>query len=175
MPYSIDAVQRRQPDLWELSQLLEIHSRDTHGAARPPQRPDDLYLGIYVAAHYRGIINSSNQWHSTTALGLIRDEQRKFAERSVFQYSEPTAQELSEASNSVRPLLVEAKMASKLMSGTQVPLTTLGISLLMFVALPAFITALLFRGGLLFWGLRVAIVRADGSQRHGSGFAGAPS
>ena len=65
-------------------------------------------------------------------------------------------------------------MASDLMRQPWVPWGMFGFALLTYVALPALVAALLFRGGLLLLILRLAIVRCDGALASGSGSFGGP-
>jgi eukaryotic-like serine/threonine-protein kinase len=152
---------QRQPGLWELSQLLHVRSSFRMPWVRPSGSPDDRAFAIYIASHYRPIITDSNQWLSMFALSMVQGANRQFAQQSVADHPSPTETEIREATAAVQPILRGLK-AGDITKQRWFPLLACGVSWIVYVGLPALLTALLFRGGLVQRALRVAVVRRDG-------------
>jgi hypothetical protein len=161
-----DQWQRQQPGLMELSQVLNVRS-GLHMAERwSKQKPlvDDTAFAIYVASHQRAVITNAGSWSNYLALVLIPPgENRIFAEQAVADHPQPTEKEIEAATALVRPFVPQANPMNILGQVWMLPLVA-WMSLLMYVALPALLAALLFRGGLLLRMLGLAVVRKDGAR-----------
>ncbi len=155
--------ERQQPGVWELSQLLHIRAAMRMPWARQPGAPDDRLVAIYIAGHYRAVVTNTPLWSSMYAVAMIAGENRRFAEKSVADYPSPTAAEIREATAKLQPLLAGLQ-ASGVAKHPWFPLLACGVSWIVYVALPALLAALLFRGGLVLRALRLAVVRRDGAQ-----------
>jgi hypothetical protein len=94
----------------------------------------------------------------------MRDHQRRLAERILADYpNSPPDQEVSEAAVLLHQFLDEAPHQLADVVFKQIPLPVYGLwlwggQLLLVAAIPSLICALLFRGGLLFYGLGIAVV-----------------
>jgi eukaryotic-like serine/threonine-protein kinase len=165
----LDNFQRSQPELAEMSQLLQqrqgLRLAARFSGGRAPAGPEDRLFAIYVAAHYRPAITNSGSWSSVYALTMINGEGRRFAEESIRQYLAPTEGELREATKAITPLLEAAKSQMSGFVGKPwfVPMMG-GMCLVLYVGLPALFAALLFRGGLVLRVFGLAVVRKDGSR-----------
>lgn len=158
-----DRMQRTQPDVLQLSSLLGQRAAMRARWMRGQASPDDRLVAIYTANHFRQTITNANTWSNAFVLSLISPESRRFAEQSVVEHSSPTEQEAQEAETAIKPYVKAYKPLGFLQERWFPPLVV-GVTLLVYVGLPALVAALLFRGGLVLWVLGVAIVRADGSR-----------
>jgi eukaryotic-like serine/threonine-protein kinase len=154
--------ERQQPGLWDLSQLLYAHSGQSLPWVRHRTGPDDRSYALYIASHYRPLITDSNQWRSMYSLSLIQGANRRFAEQSIAQYPNPTEEEVPEATSTIEPILASLNSANPIKQPS-FPGLAFGFTLMIYVAVPALLAGLLFRGGLILRGLRVAVVRRDGT------------
>jgi hypothetical protein len=125
--------------------------------------PSDRQFTIYIAHHYSSVITNDPSWSSVLALSLIKGESRRFAEQSVLANPAATEKELAEAEAALKPLVpsVDGLIINK---QPWFPLIVAAVSLAIYVALPALIAALLFRGGLVLLVAGVTFVRADGER-----------
>jgi hypothetical protein len=160
--YAIQRSERQQPGIWELSQLLSVHSSRHLPWMRQSAGPDDRTFSIYIASHYRELITNSNQWRSLYAFSMIKGPGRTFAEQSVVDFPNPSEQEVDDAVAEIEPILQKLAPTNAFAKDPWFPLMAFGISLIIYVALPAMLAALLFRGGLILRALRIAVVRSDG-------------
>ena len=159
----LDRLQRSQPEVMQLNSLLGQRAamRSWWMGSRPG--PNDRLVAVYIANHFRPTITNANTWSNAFVLSLISGESRRFAEQSVVDHPNPTEQEIREAETALKPYVRDTKPLGFLQE-RWFPLVTVGVSLLVYVGLPALVCALLFRGGLVLWALGVAIVRADGAR-----------
>ena len=157
----LEHVQARQPERMQLGTLLQLRSiwpfRSKGGA-----RVEDRWLALYLAGHYRQVITNAETWVDPFVLSMIRPENRRFAQQSVADHPAPTPAELREAEQALRPYLAMPP-ATSLLKQPWFPLAMLVGALAIYVALPALVAALLFRGGLVLRALGVAVVRHDGA------------
>lgn len=127
-------------------------------------------LEVYIAGHFRMTISDPALLADACANGIMRDHQRRRAERILADHPiSPTEQEVNAAADLLRPFLDKAprQLADIMFVYMSLPVYGLclwGGQLLLEVAIPSLICALLFRGGLLLYGLRMAVVAADGSR-----------
>jgi hypothetical protein len=154
-----DQWQRSQPQLGELVQLLNHRSAMKMPFIRQ-SRLDDRTYGIYIASHFREIITNPNQWNTLYAVSTISGDKRRFAEQSLVNYPNPTNDEIRNASVALQPLL----KPNMLSMGPNFPLLVFGVSLLIYVALPALLAALIFRNGLVLLAFGVAVVKRNGAR-----------
>jgi hypothetical protein len=155
--------QQKNPDLMALIQVLNTWRATKMPFVPKSQLPSDRQTGIYIAAHFAGVITNEPVWSGTLARMLIQPDAREFAERSLEQSTSPNADELKEAERRLGPIVEQAK------PGHLPPLALLSpfvlwFALLFYVGLPAVIAALLFRGGLVLLALGVTYVRHDGRR-----------
>jgi len=153
--------ERQQPGLCELSQLLRLRGAMHLPWTRQNASIDDRAFAVYIASHHRDLVTNPEVWSSVYALAMVQGTGRRFAEKSVADHPEPTAEEVREATARLQPLLVD-QQAFSLTRNPWFPLVACGVALIVYVGIPALITALLFRGGLVMRALRVAVVRRDG-------------
>lgn len=154
--------ERRQPGILELSQLLEVRSRRYLPWQQREAGPEDRSYALYIASQYRDLITDSNRWKSLYAMSLIKGGNRKFAEESVAQFPHPSPEEIDQASDVIAPVLAKVK-SPNLVHEPWFPLAVFGFTLMIYVAVPALLAALMFRGGVILRGLRIAVVRRDGA------------
>jgi hypothetical protein len=125
--------------------------------------PTDRQFALYIAGHYRGVITNDAAWSTGLALAFIKGEPRRFAEQSLAENPAPTETELKEADAVVEKYLHKSPKFEPAMQPWfpfAVMLATLGL----YVAVPALVAALLFRGGLVLLAARVTFVRRDGQR-----------
>jgi hypothetical protein len=161
----LDQWNRRNPGLFELSQLLGERSTMRRWAKYQSQFqsvPTDRQFAIYIASHYRAAITNDASWSSIFALSLVKGEDRLFAEQSLAQYPAPTDSEIAEAGAALKKFLPGPALFAMFRQPSFV-LMTLMVSLAIYVCLPALIAALAFRGGLVLLVTGLTFVRPDGA------------
>jgi len=127
-------------------------------------------LEVYIAGHFRSTISDPSTLSDACTNGIMRDHQRRLAERVLATHpTSPSEQEVNESVVLLRPFLDRAPHQLADTMFEHVPLSVYALALwggqlLLEVAIPSLICALLFRGGLLLFGLRIAVVAADGSR-----------
>ncbi len=155
-----DRMQQNQPGVFELTSLL-----GQRGAMRLPWMksgagPDDRLFAIYIAHRFRPTITDSNTWANPYVLSVIKPEDRRFAEQSVKDYPQPTEEEIRQAETALKPYAASAQSMG-FFREPWFPLAVIGVSLILYVGIPALLCALLFRGGLALRALGIAVVRPD--------------
>jgi hypothetical protein len=158
-----DKWQRSQPEIGGLAQVLNFRSAMHMPWLRNKPHPDDRTFAIYIASHYRQTITNAREWNTLYAVSTIAGENRKFAEQSLATYPNPTEKEINDATTAVKPLVPDAR-AMNFALKPWFPLVVFGASLLIYVCLPALLTALIFRSGLVLLACGVAVARCDGSR-----------
>ncbi len=155
--------QRKSPELIELSNVLNTWRAKKMPFVPADKLPSDRLIGIYVATHYAGVITNEEVWSSALSRIFVQRDARQFAELSLAQDASPTAEELQEAEKILGPIAKQSRPGS--MPGPQLlsPFL-LWFSLLFYVAIPAVIAALCFRGGLVLLATGVTYVRRDGMK-----------
>ena len=158
---------REQPEINELSRLLA--QRQGMFGIKTQEFPDDRRFAIFVAHRYRDIVTDPEVWDSYTAMILINGSNRVFVEQSIKNSPEATQEEIAEVEaimenrflkNITRDMKATEEMAGK----PWLPLLLAFASMLVFVAVPAIIAALCFRGGLVLLVFGVSVVLKDGRR-----------
>jgi len=127
-------------------------------------------LTVYIAGHFRRTISDPAMLSDACTNGIMRDHQRRLAERILAAHpTSPSEQEVDEAAVLLGPFLDKAphQLTDTMFEHMPLSVYALGLwggQLLLEAAIPSLICALLFRGGLLLCGLRIAVVAADGSR-----------
>lgn len=138
---------RQNPALMELSTLLQQRAAIQRLGERA-LGPSPKQYAVFIAARYRSIITNEAVWSGPFALALIKGEARKFAEQSVRDLPAPTEQELSDADAALKPYTTR-DAATDFTAQPEFPILAATGGLAIYVALPALLAALLFRGGLV--------------------------
>lgn len=155
--------QQKNPELTALTQVLNIWRTKNMPWVPKDQLPSDRLTGIYIAAHFGGLITNEPVWSGTLARMLIQPDARAFAERSLTEYAAPTAEEIKEAEKRLAPFVKQPGLENMPSPALLTPFI-LWFALLIYVGVPAVIAALLFRGGLVLLALGVTYVRHDGQR-----------
>jgi len=154
--------QRAQPNIMELAQIL-----NTRAAYRMPwmshvPKISDETFGVFIAHHYAQVITNAD-WNTLYAVSMIQGEKRAFAERALAEYTNATPAQINQSEAAIKPMLPSANYRLPMHEPWFVLLIA-GISLAFYVAVPALIAALIFRGGLVLLAAGTAIVRNDGTR-----------
>jgi eukaryotic-like serine/threonine-protein kinase len=149
---------RRAPGAMDLNTLLQMRTW-----SRKTQLPTDRLIEIYISHHFRGLITNDSAWSSPFVLAMIKGESRKFAEKSVADFPAPTSAEIAEADKALEKRLPKQDLFTRKPSPA-IPVLVLATMLGFYVACPAVVAALLFRGGLVLLVAGVTYVRRDGLQ-----------
>ena len=157
----LQEIYRRNPGLLDLSSLLQMRTTARFWGGKKAQLPTDSQIAVYIAHHYSGLITNAAKWSSPYVLAMIKGDARKFAEQSVAEHPAPTAAEIEEADAAVGKYVAKPDFFSQ-KQPPALPAMVLAASLLFYVALPALIAALLFRGGVVLLVAGVTYVRKDG-------------
>jgi uncharacterized RDD family membrane protein YckC len=145
---------------YELFQLLALRSAVRH-TPHAPAGPTDRQFAIYVASHYRAAITNDATWSSVLSHNLVKGEDRRFAEQSLNLSPPPTDDEAAKADAAIKKLPLGASFLDTSEAPSLV-LMLVNLTLAIYVALPAVVTALAFRGGLVLLAAGVTFVRRDG-------------
>lgn len=154
--------QRENPELLELSQVLNLWRAGQSPLIPRGTLPDNRQIGIYVAAHYGGVITNEPAWSGAMARTFITPGAREFARRSVEEYASPGAEELAEAERLIAPM-AKGAMAARLPPGPLFVPLMIWSALVLYVGLPSVMAALAFRGGLVGLAAGVTYVCRDGT------------
>jgi len=155
---------RKNPGLMDLNVLLQMRTSARFFAGKHANLPTDRQIAVYIAQHYRGTITNEAKWSGPYALAMIRGEARKFAEQSVAEHPAPTEAEIKEADAAVGKRMPEGQSPFVGKPPPAMPVLVLGVALLFYVAFPALVAALLFRGGLVLLIGGVTYVSRDGAR-----------
>ena len=125
---------------------------------------------IYIAGRFRPLLTNSVEWNGVMARALILPEQKILAERIIASHPALTPAEFTEAKTAIEsqfhviPPAAPGAQEKSPFTGLafMVPLI-LYAGTLMFVVLPCFAAALLFRGGLAMRILGLAVVGQNGT------------
>jgi hypothetical protein len=156
--------QHSQPELAGLGHLLNLRAAMNLPWFKYQPHPDDRTLGIYIASHYRPVITNASQWNTLYALTMVSGEKRRFAEQCIALYPNPTEEEIRAATAAIRPLLPNNQAALDFSFKPWFTLVVFGVSLLMYVCLPALLAAVIFRSGLVLLACGLAVARRDGRR-----------
>ena len=154
---------QRNPGLMDVSTLCSVRTSGRFWAGKKTYLPADREFAIYIASHYRGIITNTTVWSSPWALALVKGEARKFAEQSVADYPAPTTNEVAEADAAVGQYVPKEQVFA--VTASQGLWAMVGaVALAVYVAFPALVAALLFRGGLVLLLAGVTYVKRNGQR-----------
>lgn len=153
---------QKNPGLMELNTLLQCRTGMNSRWAKNQPHPTDRQFAIYIAQHYRPAITNDASWSSPLALALIKGEPRRFAERSVAENPAPAENEIADAEAALKDRLPPVD-SMNFMRQPWFPLVMLTVTLATYVAAPALVAALAFRGGLVLLIAGVTFVRRDGA------------
>ncbi len=156
----MDQWSRSNPGLMELQTLLQQRTA-MRFFGKKSDGLTDRQFAIYIASHYGATITNNATWSGAFTLALIKGESRQFAEKSVAEHPAPTEKEIAEADAAVKPYLPKQNFFAEIKQ-PWFPLVGLLAALAIYVAIPALIAALLFRGGLVLLIAGVTFVRRDG-------------
>ncbi len=156
--------QRSQPELADLAQVLNFRAVMNMPWFKSSLPPDDRTFAIYIASHHRQTITNGHEWNTLYALSMINGEKRRFAEKSVAEHPNPTEKEIRDAAERMKPLVKQNDPAKSISSRPWFPLLVFAASLLIYVALPALLAALIFRGGVVMRGFGLAVAKRDGTR-----------
>jgi hypothetical protein len=162
--HMLERLEKESPGLLELNTLLSARTWANRApSSRQSHFPDDRLVALYIAQHYRTTV-TNDAWMGAMSQVLIKGDARTFAERSVADHPTLTATEVEEADAALEKVVPKGGP----FAGGRLPnwfwLAMFGVSLLFYVAAPALIAALLFRGGLVLLIAGVTFVRGDGSR-----------
>jgi hypothetical protein len=160
-PALLDQWNRRNPGVFELSQVLNQRSAMRRWAKSLPG-PTDRQYAIYIAQHYRAAITNDASLSYPSAFNLIKGEDRRFAQESLVQHPPPTDSEIAEADAAVKKSLPGREVLD-MVRKPAFAVMMLYWTLAIYVCLPALIAALAFRGGLILLATGVTFVRRDGA------------
>jgi len=150
---------RSNPGLMELNMLLHQRAQPLKGRTQP----SDRQFAIYISHHYRAVITNDAVWSSAFALALIKGDARRFAGQCVAENPSPTDKEIAETEEALGSIRGTTDSLN-FMKRPWFPLAIVMATLAIYVAVPALIAALLFRGGLVLLIAGVTFVRRDGAR-----------
>lgn len=156
--------QQQEPEIAELAHVLNRRMIMNLPMVRDKAHPDDRTFAIYIANRYRSVVTNTARWSGLYAVTTIGGAKRTFVEESVAGHPHPTAEEIENAEralSSVTRELPDARKAGRMQSWF--PAMILVACLVLYVALPGLLVALLFRGGLVLRICGLAVVRPDGA------------
>jgi uncharacterized RDD family membrane protein YckC len=153
---------RAHPGVMELTTLLQQRSNLHRWGRRAPNLPTDSQYAIYLVSHYAQIITNRSAWSDPFTLALLKNDQRRFAEQSITNYPSPSPQQITDAETAMKPFVPKVDFFD-LNRQFWFPLAAMTATLLMFVAIPAIIASVAFRGGLILRLAGVGFVRRDGT------------
>ncbi len=154
---------RKNPDLAALQELLQTRTTLNSRWLKEKPHPTDHQFAIYIAGHYRGVITNDAAWTSGFTLTQIKGESRQFAEQSIAKNPAPTETELKDADAAVEKYVHKTPKFEPARK-PWFPFAVMLAALAIYVAIPALVAALLFRGGLVLLAARVTFVRKDGRR-----------
>jgi hypothetical protein len=154
---------RSNPGVMELNMLLGQRTGMNSRWAKNQPHPTDRQFAIYIASHYRSVVTNDAVWTGAFTMSMIKGEARRFAEQSIVEHPAPTEEEIKEADAVLKEPLASLQMFD-LTKNPWFSLLMAGGMLMVYVCIPALITALLFRGGLVLFIARVTFVRKDGAR-----------
>jgi eukaryotic-like serine/threonine-protein kinase len=150
-----------QPGLMDLNNLLHQRSAMRFWGGRM-QQIDDRQVGVYIAAHYAGVVTNQGIWNGPIAFAMIQGSARQFAQECVTKYANASPQEVKAAEEALKGFTPSIDILN-LQKNPWMPMVVFASSLLLYVGLPALLGALLFRGGLVLLTAGVTFVNAAGA------------
>jgi uncharacterized RDD family membrane protein YckC len=130
-------------------------------------------LQTYVAGTFGDLVANSKEWHNPVYSQMLTADQRRRAETIVASRAPVSEKDLSAASQRVKSLGVDLRgfdnvglsAGAHTWTGKAISRAAMiGLAVwAIYVGVPAMIAAILFRGGLLLYGLRIAVVTRQGA------------
>jgi hypothetical protein len=158
---AMSGMSRSNPGLMELNQLLHLRT-GLSKARQHSNLPSEDEIRLYIGAHFASVITNRETWLSPFTKSLIGGESRQFAENSISAVAAASPEQIKKAEESVGRF-AESLDITGMMRRPWVPFLVAASVLAFYVALPALIAALLFRGGLLLRASGIVFVAKDGS------------
>jgi hypothetical protein len=152
---------RSNPGLMELNTLLQLRTTMNSRWMKNQPHPTDRQFAIYLAGHYRAVVTNDAAWTGAFTMAMIKGESRRFAEQSIAEHPAPTAEEIKEADAALEKYLTKSQEFNPA-NQPWFPFMIAVVSLVIYIAIPALLAAMLFRGGLVLLLARVTFVRKDG-------------
>ena len=153
---------RTNPGYLELSTLLKQRS-SLRLSTKSERRPGDQQYAVFIATHYRTQITNEAVWSSPAVLSMVKGDARRFAEQSVAEHPAPTEKEIAEADEALKDYVHRATFPEFTRQPGWVFMLAVGATVI-YVVIPAWLVALLFRGGLVQRIANVTFVRRDGAR-----------
>ena len=153
---------QQQPEMAELIDLLSQQRAASLAEKFGAPATDSQLVEIYIASRFRNVITNPVEWESVLARALIPADSRRFAVASLAAHPNPAEDEIRRADAKVQPRLRSMRQSS-IFARPEFALVAVWAGLVIYVALPALLAALIFRGGLILRAVGVAVVRGDGS------------
>jgi eukaryotic-like serine/threonine-protein kinase len=155
--------QREHPQLMAMQQVTQLWNTKHLPFMPEDALPGDRLFGVYIAAHFQDVIADEETWNSPLARSLINGRSRAFAEESARTLADVAESERAEAETALQGIAA-VQVESGGTSLRDVLPTMVAAGLILYVALPAVLAALLFRGGPALRGAGIAFVRRDGRR-----------
>jgi hypothetical protein len=154
---------RTNPELMDLSSLLQLRTSARFKGDKQVQVPTDRQLAIYIVHHYRGMLTNQATWSNPLVLSMINGERRAFVEKSLAEHPGPTEAQIADADAAVDKIPKQEFLAANPSRWVRPAMFMYG-ALLACVCLPALMAALAFRGGLVLLIAGTTFVRKDGQR-----------
>jgi hypothetical protein len=156
----LEEFEKQQPEILELNQIMAVRS----GArfASHEQRPTDENFSVVISSKYGQFVANDARWNSPLAKIMIAGERRKFVERSVSDYPNPTPEQIAAAHKKV-PAIRMGDL-DKEFGRANFLMIVFFSTFIIYVCIPAIIAALCFRGGLVLLASRIVFVRRNGMR-----------
>ena len=151
------------PEVMEINLLLGIRMGEKIAQRFGATGNDENLVGIYIARHYRDAIKNPEIWNSMIARMIITGEKRRYAEESLVKFANPSEEEIRRAEKRLSGAIKSVDTGGFLASRNGMIITAMA-GLAFYVAIPAMIAALLFRGGLVMRAAGVVVVKNNGAS-----------
>jgi len=155
-----------RPELRSLQKVLQLYA-PAYGPVTPVTTEEKQALEVLLAGRFRGLIADPATWTNFYMALHVQPAQRAAAERVLADHpTAPSALEEERAARIVEPLMARQTGFDEF--ERMDPLLLVGFffasTLLMYVAVPSVVTALCFRGGLLWLTCGVTAVTRTGKR-----------
>lgn len=157
----IKRMESQHPELAQLTKVLRHWDLENRSWFPSQQRISNEDYGVFIATHFREVIADKSIWMGTYAQSSLSQKSRTFAEASVVQYISITPEQKAQAETVMEPILKDQTNIFEFAHPRYAVMAWTGV-LIVYVAVPAIIAALLFRGGLVLRACGVTFVRRDG-------------
>ena len=144
---------------------LENLRTDPH---EPRQPGEEHALEIYMASHYRGMIDDDRTWTQGISLLRFNPKLRAHARGALAKHPNPTAQQIAAAASTVEPFLKTRRDRARQRAAPRAFIGILAVFAAGYSLIAAgvgLLSALLFRGGFLLRLFGMAITTPSGEAR----------